>query len=227
VNLWPSRGLEILGFEIKSSRSDWTRELKNPSKSDEIQKYCDRWWIVVGGRNIVQPGELPPTWGLMAIHGNGEKGRLVCVQEAPKLEPKPLDKNFLISMLRRAVEAAEHARKQDDNEIFQRGHQEGQKQAERCRDSEYTHMKRMHERLLEDIKRFKEASGVELNPRNPWEFGDIGMAVRTVLKNVREPLRYRETLRMAMAPLQACLNAIEALERSFSLLEEDDMGRKG
>ena len=92
VNLWPSRGLEVLGFEIKARRGDWVKELKDPSKSVEIQQYCDRWWVVAGGRNIVQPGELPPTWGLMVVHGNGGKRRLVCTQEAPKLDSKPLDK---------------------------------------------------------------------------------------------------------------------------------------
>ena len=39
--VWPSRGLRIVGFELKSSRSDWRRELENPAKADDIACYCD------------------------------------------------------------------------------------------------------------------------------------------------------------------------------------------
>src|ERR1035437_8757229 len=44
--LWPSRGMEVEGFEIKISRGDWLRELKSPSKAEGIFQFCDRWWIV-------------------------------------------------------------------------------------------------------------------------------------------------------------------------------------
>lgn len=59
MSLWPSRGLEIMGFEVKVSRSDWVSELKNPAKADAIALYCDTWWLVVSDAKIVQPGELP------------------------------------------------------------------------------------------------------------------------------------------------------------------------
>lgn len=58
MNLWPSRGMEVNGFEIKVSRSDWQRELKNPAKAESVQQYCDRWWIVTAP-GIVKDGELP------------------------------------------------------------------------------------------------------------------------------------------------------------------------
>ncbi len=62
MNLYPSRGLEINGFEVKGSRQDWIKELKSPEKSAPVQRFCDRWWIVAPA-GIIQPGELPPTWG--------------------------------------------------------------------------------------------------------------------------------------------------------------------
>src|SRR5512146_733222 len=98
MNLWPSRGLEIHGFEVKVSRNDWLRELKAPQKAEEIATYCDRWWLVVAEAKIVQPGELPPTWGLLGPRGDG----LVAVIEAPKLTPKPIDRDFLAAILRKA-----------------------------------------------------------------------------------------------------------------------------
>lgn len=45
MSLWPSRGLELHGVEIKISRSDWKREAADPSKAEAIARYCDRWWV--------------------------------------------------------------------------------------------------------------------------------------------------------------------------------------
>lgn len=100
MSLWPSRGLELHGFEVKASRADWLGELKNPAKAEEIAAFCDRWWLVVGDKEIVKPAELPPTWGLMIPRGTG----LIAVTEAPKLDATPLDRLFVASLLRKVTE---------------------------------------------------------------------------------------------------------------------------
>lgn len=97
MSCWPSRGLEIHGFEIKVDRRDWIKELRAPEKSAAVQVYCDRWWIVAAA-GIVESGELPPTWGLL-VH---ERGKLFQKNEAPKLKPKALTKDFVASLLRAA-----------------------------------------------------------------------------------------------------------------------------
>ena len=97
MNMYPSRGLEIHGFEIKVSRSDWLRELKNPEKSSTVQQYCDRWWIVAP-KDIVKPGELPPTWG----HYDVTPGGIRQLVAAPKLEAIPTTRAFMAAMMRRA-----------------------------------------------------------------------------------------------------------------------------
>lgn len=83
MSLWPSRGLELIGFEVKCSRSDWVRELQRPEKAEAFAVLVDRWYLVVADDKIVQPGELPPTWGLLVARGK----KLVCVTEAPRLRP--------------------------------------------------------------------------------------------------------------------------------------------
>ena len=95
LNTWPSRGFEIIGFEVKSSRSDFLSEIKNPAKSHEIQKYCDRWYMVTMP-DIVREGELPKTWGLMVPHGTG----LRIVKEAPELSPEPVTIAFVAALAR-------------------------------------------------------------------------------------------------------------------------------
>lgn len=97
MSLWPSRGLHIHGIEIKSSRSDWMSELKNPDKSEPIMKYCDFWWLVAD-KNVAMESEIPKTWGFMVAHGNG----LRVIKDAPKLKPKPLDCSFVAVLLKNA-----------------------------------------------------------------------------------------------------------------------------
>lgn len=53
---------------------------------------------VVSDRKIVEPGELPPTWGLLAPRGE----HLAAVVEAPKLTPVELGRPFLAAVCRAA-----------------------------------------------------------------------------------------------------------------------------
>jgi hypothetical protein len=46
MGLWPSRGLKLMGFEIKAGRGDWLGELRNPRKAESIARFCDQWWVV-------------------------------------------------------------------------------------------------------------------------------------------------------------------------------------
>jgi hypothetical protein len=99
MNLFPSRGLTLNGFEIKVSAHDWKRELKNPHKAEEgIFKYCDHWWIVAPA-GVVAKTELPSTWGLLEMP---DKGGLRQVVAAPRLKPQELNRNFIAALLRRA-----------------------------------------------------------------------------------------------------------------------------
>lgn len=101
MSMWPSRGLEINGFEIKASRSDWLRELKNPAKAEAIAAYCDRWWIVAL-KDLVKIEELPAGWGLMELQANGS---LKEVKTAPARENvKPITRTFMAAMMRRVGE---------------------------------------------------------------------------------------------------------------------------
>ena len=102
--MWRSLGLEVHGFEIKLSRSDWLREKRQPFKAEELCLYCDRWWLVLGDKDIVKDGELPPTWGLLIPRGKS----LVVSVNALKLTPISLDRVFIASILRKAFHAEKH-----------------------------------------------------------------------------------------------------------------------
>jgi hypothetical protein len=100
MNGWPSRGLELVGFEIKVTRQDWRRELEQPEKADPIYQYCDGWYLVTPDDVVVVRGqELPSTWGHLVAGRQGVK----VVKVATKLQPKPMDRSFLAAIIRRLV----------------------------------------------------------------------------------------------------------------------------
>ena len=70
VSCWPSRGIYATGIEVKVSKSDWMGELKDPRKSAEVQKYC-RFWYIAAPEGIVEPCQLPETWGLLVVTSGG------------------------------------------------------------------------------------------------------------------------------------------------------------
>ena len=108
MNLWPSRGWEAHGFELKVSRSDFTRELRHPEKSTTIKAYCTGWSLVVPApwkRVLLSLGELPESWGLVEV-SSGRRGGADIVVPAPALEAEEPPRSFFLSLLRSASVAA-------------------------------------------------------------------------------------------------------------------------
>lgn len=195
MGVWPSRGLELMGIECKCSRQDWRRELKNPAKAEGIAKYMDRWWLVVSDKAIVFPGELPPTWGLMSVAG----GRLRVQVEAPKLEPKPVNRSFLAALFRNAgrnlvtqdgVRDLLHAE-------YARGVHDGARDGKLTAESNMRH----DSELRKAVEQFEAASGIRI--RNAWGGGkEMGEIVRWLMdhngyRGVTSVLRSLDRLREA------------------------------
>lgn len=71
MQLWPSRGLTIEGVEIKTDRRDFLRELAQPEKSDEIARYCSKWWIAapegVVTKKDIEDSSWPVMWGWLEV----------------------------------------------------------------------------------------------------------------------------------------------------------------
>lgn len=98
-NLWPSRGFAVHGFEIKASRSDWLRELKQPSKANPFFSRVNYWWLVVGNPSIVKRGELPDGWGLIVPSNQS----LEIKQTVKRRDAEPITPEFFAAILRSVV----------------------------------------------------------------------------------------------------------------------------
>lgn len=96
IGIWPSTGHEIIGIEIKVSRSDWLRELKEPAKAQELMRFCTRWYLACPA-GLVKPDELPATWGMMTLTKGGLMRDVV---KAKLLSPEPLTVGFMSACLR-------------------------------------------------------------------------------------------------------------------------------
>lgn len=97
VGIWPSTGHEIIGIEIKVSRSDWQREMKEPAKAQSLMRFCTRWFLACPN-GLVKPDELPATWGMLVL----KDGIIRTKVPAKLLEPEPLSAGFMMAVLRQA-----------------------------------------------------------------------------------------------------------------------------
>lgn len=207
VSAYPSRGLYLVGIEIKVSLSDWRRELAEPEKASEIQKWC-RHWYVAAPKDLIPHGEIPANWGLIECTSRSAKA----IVKAPPLNPEPPDMPLVASILRAAasvydcyipqgsVDAAVESRVQSiiDTEM-----------AMRDRELKY---------IRERVEKFEMASGVRIDH---YDSGNVGEAVKMVLAGqhlkLKSSLEYlqREATRIA----EGCGKAIAK--------HETDGGKEG
>lgn len=186
LGLGERSGAGIEGFEIKSHRGDWLRELGMPGKSESAARYCDRWWLVLSAPEIVRDGELPDGWGLLVPRGK----RLVALQQAARRAPEPPSREFLSALLPRIL--AETRGMGERNEDYERGFANGFAQRARTASLELRLAEKRLETLQQTITRFEETSGLRVEP---WRGQRVGEAVRLVLSGgMRE---YEQRLRLA------------------------------
>jgi hypothetical protein len=175
VNLWASRGLHITGIELKSHRSDWLREIKNPKKQENHFQYCDYFYLLTENETVAKLDEIPETWGWMNIKG----GKIFVMKKAPKLEAKPIPRTFLCSMLRRAAtkEGFVH-RTSIEDEIEKASERKKQNQ-----DRSVTYQLEQYKSLQKYVEIFESASGIKLNSYFYGYSKNLGEAVNFVMNN--------------------------------------------
>ncbi|SFM09656.1 hypothetical protein [Pelosinus propionicus] len=167
MNMYPSRGLAIVGFEIKVSRNDLKKELEQPKKAEAVGCFCNQWYLVVPKGLINGTDIIPAAWGILEYNN----GSLRQTKKPSELSCQPITKEFVAAILRRDDEA--HAKniaqqvqslsEQRITELRQR-HEENLK-AERERMSE------RHKQLWQSIKDFEKISGIRINSYNGEELG--------------------------------------------------------
>lgn len=196
MSLWPSRGLSLHAFEVKCSRGDWLREMKEPAKAEAAARVCDRFSVVAATDTIVAEGELPLTWGLLVVRG----GKLVCVKDAPLLpdgersadtSKRAISRSFLVALLRSAG-AVPKTKPADIEAAEKRGSDRGAAAMQGLVDS----AKAETAELRSIVNDFERESGVAI--RNWYRSTDpakVGAALRGVLNGDAESDRALQRIR--------------------------------
>lgn len=178
VSCWPSRGIWFAGLEVKVSRGDWLRELRDPEKSADIQKYCSYWWLAAPP-GVVELAEVPERWGFVEV---GAKARVL--KQAPKLKAKALEPAFVASILRN--------RDKVERTIRARIEQEAKSKAEvEIVGTDVAALQRQLEEMTRSFERVTKACEAERQTRwtfekaagfkiDGWAAGEVGAAVALV-----------------------------------------------
>lgn len=185
VGLWPSRGFHIHGFEIKSNRTDFLRELKNPAKAETVAAYCDFWHLVISDPSIAAMDEVPTNWGLFVLENDKLRRKKSAVQLQ---DVKPLTRSFLSALLRNAVSVAV-----DDRAIQVAVSKETKKLSsdfeKRFAAKESTWL-REKQRLENEIREFEKLTGL-----NRWSVNHATTSeFRTAFDSFRELLKMPDNI---------------------------------
>lgn len=172
MSLWPSRGLELHGVEIKVSRADWRREAADPGKAEAIAAYCDRWWVHTNPGVIQDTSELPPMWGAREFDGRVWR----TIKEAGLTASKPCDRAFLASLLRRADGDSRWQIERQAREIADAAVTSANEQIEREIERRSVDAKRARQQIAD----FEEASGMSFRDFLLGDAKAIGSMVRAV-----------------------------------------------
>lgn len=105
VDTWRSGHHALHGYEVKVSRSDYLREVRDPQKHLTWARHCERWWIVAPDSKVVGPADLPHGWGLLLLDRNG---RLYQQRAAlRRTDPDPLPLSAIAGLMRAAQQTAD------------------------------------------------------------------------------------------------------------------------
>jgi hypothetical protein len=208
MNMWPSQGQALHGIEIKTSRTDWLQETKQPEKAETFARFCDYWWVVVSDPDIIHVGELPDGWGQLSIC----RGKVRVTHQAPKLMPQPLTRVFIAELIRNLAKdiSIEPKLKVAEAKGFDRGKEALKSQANLWEGR--------YQDLLKQVYEFQQASKVEIGSWNGWGRSStkIGTAVRMVLDGEETVVSVQHRLDNLR---REAMRIVETIDASSSYLE--------
>ena len=202
MGLWPSRGLLLEGFEIKSHRGDWRVELKKPQKADPMVSRCDLWWVVAPV-DCVKESELPHGWGLKVPSG-AKKLRTVKSAIVNGEREAALARGFVAAMLRRA--AAQTNTQAELQEAYGRGY----KEAGASHNDAFARVNTAYMELRKQVTTFESSTGLRIDAT--WQYGHIAEFMRHLNNGALGDVKGR---------LEDTRALLQSVDRRLSALVED------
>jgi len=205
MNCYPSKGLEIHGFEFKTARSDWLRELRDGSKAETVAQHCNRWWIVAT-EGVVVRAELPTAWGLI-VAKDGAIRTLVAAPPLPCSDAAgPVDRSFIASFLRCCLERAKAPTDEALRAAREQGRKAERKELEAERQRMQLRLNRETSEAQKAIEEFEAASGVRISSYDGTRQGEAFKA----FQELREARRF-DGIELTAVRLRELADSLEAL----------------
>ena len=198
IGMYRSRGREIIGFEIKTARSDWLREMKQPEKAERIGKFCDWFYLVTNDESVARTEELPLTWGWMVLKGE----RLKIVKKPERIQAATLDRNMICSLLyatrKQAVEEFDTLVKERVEQRLKEHDSSVEYQLQQAHDTS--------KNLRKQIDEFEQASGLSIRWGDQAKIGD---AVKRFMAQENAVEKYKDELKWVLSRATSLAKTVE------------------
>jgi hypothetical protein len=206
IGMWQSTQRLIHGFEIKVSRADWLREVRDVSKADPFIEQCDRWWLVTADLAIAKSGEIPESWGWLTATKSGLR-----IQRPPKPLPQDqatIKRLWAFALIRRAAESRDD-RLQRAMEAYR--DEIDKRTEERLKNAEARAMPALSE-LKRRVEEFEKASGINLED---WRIGNVRALARR-LRSIGDFGSFGRTLDRQIEELQRLMKNIAQVREAVA-----------
>lgn len=185
LGVWASKKYEAHLYEFKISREDLKRELRDPAKANAVGKYCTYWWLAVDDIKVIADLVIPDVWGILVPVKRGSSTMLTVHRRGEKLVPDVFDAKFAIALVRNMaknwVSHVDHDRVLVERDAALDARNLPPPPDVKKLSDELDAAKHKIEQLQDAVKRFSDASGVDLPLKNPWDCGRIGDKVKLVM----------------------------------------------
>ena len=140
MECWESRGHALWGFEVKVSKADLGREIRDPSKHTCFFECLD-YSSIAAPEEIVDVNKVPEAWGIAVVRDNEIRWRRMPQPLHGDRLLEEIPKSFVASFARRAVacsggrDACRQAREQGIEVGKERAFEEAEYKAKRLQES--------------------------------------------------------------------------------------------
>lgn len=223
LNLWPSRGLEIRGFEIKVSRSDLKRELDDASKAEAVGQFCHTWCLATPAGLVRAEDNVPPNWGLFEVTNHvGRFKRLPTYRPADEIKAPT---RLFMAAVARAANAELHTvrtggewvRRESIQNKIDEAFQRGVAKVPDERNKELNDLKV----LVKLAAEFLQPLGIDLHdPKlNHWNVDQAAKALK-IGHAVCQRYGYQSLPQKAIDNVEAALGALKEAAKALKKLED-------
>lgn len=203
VNCYPSRGLELHGFEIKASGPDLLAEIRNPAKADALGRHADRWWIVTSAELCAaHKDRIPPVWGVLTLNG---KGSLKVAKRGDRLRPEPMSRELVAALLRRSLGAGKEALEAEYARGWREAYEHWESRQKGPTWQEHESVKTNLANLEDRVNEFQKASGIMIGDH--WKCQRVGDALSRMLKREDARVAAKAGIQRMIDQLEKALHA--------------------